>query len=450
MDRKITSLVRFLLILSAIVPCAFQSHAQKKMQGQRRYDIIVNQANDTLAFNRGLRSMRGNGARLSNRGILTDLLGGYLSLGTSTILSASQNLLGAGVSYIVEAARDKRPDWEKATMGECVFVKHLPMQTEVLDFYAEPSTIGAMDPTNMQFSGFGCRQYITLTDEDGKPHEEEVFYLSCSLRQDPYGMARMLNHSKFEIVVDELRFNPYLCNLPNDSLSVDPSTRIGFDFEKRKDLEFKVVATVKSSWMNEAIQVVNDEPLGRFIITARIDPTKMDGNVFRYKRGEDEEGKVVTAIGDSFLVPRSYVGFTDLDTPIPTWGTGQYKVEMDISETCKINDEYYTEMVKGKRKWKKEVWKEEWDIMKKRPKRSPMQASFVDKLFPSYAGNQWITTIIEPTSTVLLKHEGTFVNDAAAKFATKAGGSATATSAGAKTNTAGAAPAQGGAQQQKK
>lgn len=423
-----------LLAFGSLIPAMGQRDGKgtgKVVEGQRHYDIIVTQANDTLAFNRGLRAIRGNGAQLSNRGIVSDILGGYLTLGTSTLMSASQNLIGAGLSMIQEAARDKRPDWQKATQGECRFVKHLPMQTEILDFYGAPSTIGALDPTGIQFSGFGCRQYITIKDQNGEPREEEVFYLSCSLRDDPYGLSRMLNHSKFEVVVDELRFNPYLCNLPNDSLSVDPSTRIGFDFDKRRDLQFKVVATISSSWINEAIQVTNDQPLGQFVITAKIDPKQMDGNVFRYKRGEDEEGKVVVVTGDSFLVPRSYVGFTSLDEPVDTWGTGQYKVEMDISETCQINEAYYTETVNGKKRWKKDAWKEEWKMMGKRPKRGG-GTNFVDLLFPSFSGKKWITTIIEPTTTVLLKQEGEFVNAAATNLATKvAGGEAPAAAGGA-------------------
>lgn len=419
MRKNISFILTLLFAAGFFTSLTAEAQTQVK-RGQRRYDLIVNQANDTLKFNRGLRAIRGNGNTLSdNRGIISDLVGGYLSLGTSTLMSASQNLLQAGIAFITEAARDKRPDWEKATLGECRFVKHLPMQTEVLDFYSSPSTIGAMDPTGMLFSGFGCRQYITVLDEDGTTHEEEVFYLSCSVKDDPNGLSRMLKHSKFEIVVDELRFNPYLCNLPNDTISVDPSTVVAFDFDKRRDLEFKVVADVKSSWMNEAIQVVNDVPLGRFVITARIDPKFIgDDNVFTYRRGEDENsGKVVTVTGDSFLVPRSYVGYSDPENRIETWGTGQYKVEMDISESCRINDAFYTDMVNGKKKWNG-AWKDEWKMMKKRPKRGS-QASLVDMVFPSFSGQKWITTIIEPAATTLVKHEGKYVNAAAGKVKVK-------------------------------
>lgn len=418
--KKYLSLLITLLILTPTAGSVARAQSQQKtVTGQRRYDLIVTQANDTLSFNRNLRSIRGLGA---NRSILTDIASNYLSLGTSTLLNASQTLLNAGISWIVEAARDKRPDWEKAIKGECKFVKHLPSQTEILDFYASPSQLGPMDPTGMLFSGFGCRQYVVTIDENGEEKEDEVFYMSCRLKDSPEGIMRMLNHSKFEVEVDELRFNPYLCNLPNDSLGNDVSTRIDFDFDKRKNLEFKIVANVSSSWLNEAMQVANDVPLGQFVITAKIDPKKLDAdNVFRYKRGEDENsGKVVNVMGDSFLVPRSYVGFASLDDPQPSWGTGQYKVEMDISESCSIDEKYYTYTdSKGKKKWNNE-WKKEWKMIKKRPKRKGgNSASLVEMLFPQFVGQNWITTLIEPSTSAFIQHEGRLVNAASAKVATK-------------------------------
>ena len=96
-------------------------------------------------------------------------------MGTTTLLSASSGLLNMGVSLIKEATRDKRPDWENAVREESVFVKYLPMQMQVLDFYGEPSPNGALDPMNMKFNGFGCKQVINIKDENGKDEEKEVF-----------------------------------------------------------------------------------------------------------------------------------------------------------------------------------------------------------------------------------------------------------------------------------
>lgn len=445
--KNLTLCLTLLISFTTILPIRAQSQGQPErqkpvaMKGQRKYDIIVNQTNDTLRFNRGIRSLKANSEK--NRGLLTDLMAGYMSLGTSTIMSASQSLMGIGVAAIKEAARDKRPDWQKAVMGESRFVKKLPMVTEILDFYGSPSTIGALDPSDMKFSGFGCRQYITLFDEEGKPFEEEVFYISCSIKDDDSGLARILNHSKFEVQVDELRFNPYLSNLPNDTLSVSNDTRTPFSFGSRKDLEFKMKAKLFSSWINEAIQVYNDVPLGEFVITAKIDSLSLDSDkIFRYNRKDTtDRHKSVYVSGDSFIVPRSYVGSTDLKNQIPSWGTGQYRVDMEIEESCAINPEYY--MSSDGKKWLKEKWQPEWKKMKKRPKKGPGQ-NMAAAIFPQYSNGQWITTLIEPVSTVLIQNEGLLVNKGAAKLSsvvngpTSGGGASGPTSPKAGTNSGGA------------
>lgn len=421
----------FALVIASWLPImAASPQAERKssrpVQGQRTYTVMVNQTNDTVSLNNKLRKLN------TNRGILMDLAQGYLSLGTSTILSGSKNILDFGVSLLKEASRDKRPDWQKMVAEECKFVKRLPMQTQVLDFYSQPSVNGALDPTNMNFSGFGCRQTVDVTDEEGKPHSEEVFYLSCSLRDDEPGVARMLNHSKFEVVVDELRFNPYLCNLPNDSLSPNPDTRIEFSFDTRKNLTFNVEAILSSSWINEAIQVVNNQELGRFMVSAMIDPDQLDADgVFRYNRNNpDDKDKRVSVAGESFLVPRSYVGSTDLMSASDAWGTGQYKVDMNIYETCSINDSYYTEMKDGKRVWRKDRWKPEWNVMKKRKPQAGVWQTVSTKVVPAFTGNQWITTITEPLNTVLMTHEGKLVNSGVSKLGigTSSAGAAKTTS----------------------
>lgn len=395
-------LLSSLCFLSAF-PAAAQNHTA---QGQRQFKLIVREGNDTVAFNRGLNAMRGR------RNLATDLLGLYRSTATGKLISASTNLLNFGISTIMEATRDKRPDWQKAVTKESTFVKQLPMQTEILDFYAKPSSIGALDPTNMYFNGFGCSQSIAFRDSLGNPHDEEVFYLSCSIRTDDHGLARMLNHSKFEIVVDELRFNPWLCNLPNDSIEYMPEKRIPFSFDSRKDLRFNVEAILTSSWINQAIQVWNDQEIGRFLISAEIDPAQLDEDgVFRYSASNPgDASKRIFVEGDSFLVPRSYIGSQDMHTAADSWGTGQYKVTMKISESCKINDQYYAKADGKGFKWDKEKWMPEWKIISSRKPQMNIWQTLGAVIGTEYAGNKWITTLIEPAATVLIQHEGKWLN----------------------------------------
>lgn len=388
-----------LLIVGFIGPLSAQNAPKaKRIEGQRKYSLIVHEGNDstTKEFNRGLEMSRGN------RSFLTDMANIYRSTFSNQIIGVATGLMEMGVNAIVQAAESKQPKWEQAVRGESTFTRILPMQMEILDFYRSPSTAGPLDPTDLYFRGFGCRQVIEFMGDDGQPDEKEVFYISCNVRTDSIGRMRMLNHSKFEVYVDSLRFNYAICDLPNDSLGVNADSRIGFDFAKRSDLTFNVKAILSSSWITQAMQVYNDVPLGVFEITARIDPDQLEDGIFVYSANEDAGGKKrVTVNGDSFLVPRSYVGSSDLYNMQDSWGTGQYKVEMHISETCKINRDYY--MKDGK--WDKKAWGPEWKLIKSRKKGKSIWKQVLDVVGVQYAGSKWISTLIEPAKTVLVNYE---------------------------------------------
>lgn len=383
------------------------SAAGKTIMGQRKYRLVVNEGNDsTIAeFNRGLEATRGN---LQNRGFMDNVIGLYKTSAAGQTISASTSLIDWGIGTLISATKSKKPEWEKAVRGECNFVKRLPMQMEILDFYRHPSTNGPLDPTDMNFNGFGCRQVIEYIDDNGQPQEEEVFYVSCKVKTGPEGKARMLNHSKFEVEIDTLRFNYALCDLPNDSLGMDTDSRIGFSFDNRRDLKFHVNATITSSWINQALMVFNDQPLGSFDIVASIDPRYIDEDgVFRYYAADDKDsGKDVRVSGDCFLVPRSYVGSTDMETVQDSWGTGQYKVEMKIAETCRINDSYYRD-ANGKDNKK---WKEEWKQIKSRRHSPSVWQQMAGVVSTQYANSQWVTVLVNPVKTAFIQYETDGVN----------------------------------------
>ncbi len=405
MHMKTKVLTIFLSLTLAISSLAAQIPGKgRKMEGQRKYSLIVHEGNDSTVseYNRGMESSRGN------RSFLTDMASMYRSSFSGQAIGVATGLIEMGVGAIMQAAQSQQPKWEKAVKGESQFVRVLPMQMEILDFYRNPSTAGPLDPTDLYFYGFGCRQVIEFTDADGQPQEKEVFYLSCNVRTDSIGRMRILNHSKFEVYVDSLRFNYALCDLPNDSLGLNSDARIGFDFDKRTDLRFNVNATITSSWINQAMQVFNDVPLGSFDISAHIDPALMDADgIFTYSAVTDAGGpKQVTVTGDCFLVPRSYVGSTDLATMEDAWGTGQYKVEMRISETCKINRDYY--MKDGK--WDKAAWGPEWKLIKSRRKSPSVWKQVLDVIGVQYVDSKWISTLIDPAKTVIINYETEGIN----------------------------------------
>ena len=284
------NLLFLLLLISTISVFAQGDNAQKgkQFEGQRKYALTIQESdnNSIQEFNRNLTKSTGN------RGFISDIFNLYRSNFSNQVVSMSSELLELGITAITEAVKSKRPKWEEAVKKESEFIRVFPAQMEVLDFYKSPSTKGPMDPADMLFSGFGCKQYIEYKDSLGVVHQEEVFSVRCKVRTDSLGVARMLNHSKFEVYVDHLSFNPGLCDLPNDSLGLDASKRIAFSFEKRKDLKFSVKATVKSSWMNQAMMVFNDCVLGTFNITANIDPKHLnEKGVFVYSHEADKNSE---------------------------------------------------------------------------------------------------------------------------------------------------------------
>ncbi len=453
-----------LMLLLLCFPMALLAQGEKQglNQGERMFEIIVRE--DTSMTNtRGIK-WEDNNRRL----LTTDLYNLYRSTIAGKITTASTGIISAGINFIYNKIASHRQDWMQAVQKECTYTKQLSMQTEIVDFYKQPSTKGAMDPANIVFDGFGCRQTIGDNNSGGiqgemsskgnaqggllsngdsqggaqrgmslevKPQElkqanvsksdnvsKDVFYIYCSLRTDSIGKQRITNHSKFEVVVDSIYFNPYICNLPNDSTAASQGDHIYFDFAKRSNLTFNLTANVTSSWMNEAIQIYRDVPLGEFKITAKIDEKDVVDSVFTYSRRLDKGTRKesnISVTGDCFIVPRSYVGTLDGTAFTSAWGTGQYKIDMQVSESCSINRDFYLEKQeeqqankqtantenKGTKNTKKQKeewndnWKEEWNIIKKRQKSKSLWDNFYEVVKTEWTGKEWVTMIIEPALT---------------------------------------------------
>lgn len=445
----------------AALCAALSSQAQNAPQGgggqgtqagsaQRTFEIIVREDADQT-------NTRGISWEAQQRGLFSlgsDMFTLYRSAVAEKFSNSSTNIISAGINLLYEKLASHRQDWMQAVQKECTYTKNLSMLTEVVDFYREPSTHGALDPTGIVFTGFGCRQYTTAEASsqpmqpteggggqqgamppqgggkaEGAPSDTvPVFYVYCNLRTDSVGRMRIMNHSKFIVEVDSVYFNPFACNLPNDSTAASGSSHIDFDFEKRKDLVFTLTANITSSWMNEAIQVYRDVPLGEFKVTVRIDSAALNKDkVFTYDRNHEDSRKAkekyITVEGESFIVPRSYVGMKDTISYASLWGTGQYKINMVVSETCSINQEHYmqkdstsTKQVaqntdtsgkkskkqkKQKQKWNDE-WKKEWKIIKARQHSSSFWDTVKEQVVSEWKGDEWITTIIEPASSSII------------------------------------------------
>lgn len=278
------------------------------------------------------------------RGYLGNLfdasLGAVNGIASGYVTSFIDLGVNAFASLVTRNSRLKK-EWEEAVKAENIYETTISTVSEINDFYKERSFEGAMDPKGMRFDGIGCLR---------KEGNDTVFYISCHI--DRSKINRIINHSKFELVLDSLIISPTRSNLPNTTLSIP------FTFEERKNFNLSMNIKLTSSWMNEIVQLQKDQLLGEFCINIPVDQKDLDDKGFlRYSRKSGEPSKY-KVIGESFIIPRSYMGYRDEnDNYKNSWGTGEYKLSIDLKETCDITEQY------------RENWKED------RKRRKKMQDS---------------------------------------------------------------------------
>ena len=391
---------------------------------QRKYKILVEnekKARTIQETNDRLLSMQATARSETEKGLLGDLLWtGFTSAFKQKTVNASSNLVSMGLNYFTEALKSDREKWYRKAQQQCYYNQALSAETEINDFYALPSTKGAMDPENLKFQGFGCKNYIELMD--GSKEGVPVFYIFCKMRRDSVGLRHIVNHSKFYVEIDTLMFNPQFCNLPNDSTGSADSR---FSFEKRDNLSLELKVRFYSSWINQATMVTNDQLLGEFNINVEIDKNKLNKDgLFIYDKNDPDYNKLVSIDGDSYIVPRSYTGTTDGVSYKPSWGTGQYRVEMEVSERCTIVDSYYqiresgngeavafADATPGKKKWDKAKWKVEWKAMNTRRKSDSFLKNTWKCIVSAYQGSSWMATLTDPATTALYSWETQKLDD---------------------------------------
>lgn len=294
-----------------------------------------------------------------DRSFLGDLLNAGLDAAKGIASSQVSTVIDMGVNAIASLiTRNSRlkSEWEQTIAKENIWQSD-PNDTrtiaEMNDFYKHPSFNGAMDPKGMRFDGIGCLR---------KEGNDTLFYVSCHI--DRSKLFRIVNHSKFELVLDTLIISPFHSNLPNT-----PLKGIKYSFDERKNFNMSMMMKLSSSWMNEITQLQKDQELGCFMINIPVDPSMLDDNGFlRYVRHAGEQPRFPVN-GESFIVPRSFMGYRDSDGQYHNcWGTGEYKMTVSMQETCEITDEYRKNW-KEDRKRRKEMmpkhnfWTKTWTVI---------------------------------------------------------------------------------------
>lgn len=273
--------------------------------------------------------------RENSRSVLTTL-GKSMMIGGVT---SAINVLTTELVNLTKVRKNQKQKWMEMRNKECVFIDSLCSVNGQRDFYRLPSSYGPLDPSDMNFDGITFR-----ASRGGK----DVLRMVCHL--DTTRLAHLFLHSKFYLVLDTLEFHPYQSFLPNlsanrvtgpDAKASDDekaywNTISHFDFAEQKDPKLKIRLDFSSSWINEAVQVHRDVFLGSFDIEIPVKEDHLTGSVYFYSRQQAlAEGKpTIDVKGDCFVVPRSYM---PVSAQNPSWGTGEYKLKVVMSETCRYN-----------------------------------------------------------------------------------------------------------------
>jgi hypothetical protein len=373
------------------------------------------------------------------RGVLENI---GLSVGYGLTSSVVDILVSETFNLIKYRSKEKKA-WMELITKEDKYTDSISSVKGMKDFYELPSSKGALDPSNIKFDG------IELC---GRRGSDTVIFISCSI--DTSKLDNLFLHSKFNLFVDSIVFYPYKCHLPNitangirimkeikksksgkEEVEGDTIIRPGgndFSFLDRTDIKIGVDFTITSSWINQAVQVNNDVELGKFHINVNVPQM----NQYTYSRRETEErlrhireekqredfikNNVVQVEGDCFVVPRSYM---PLQQGTPMWGTGEYNVRVDISESCNFRNDG----PKGKH------WRKDYKRLRKMQKKS--------KLVKEYFTTLWQ----QNGETILKSSYKTAINTGLSYTKLVSGGSGAAVSGASGAGTAGAASAGGGA-----
>lgn len=307
--------------------------------------------------------------------ILNATTGAAKGIGSGYICSFIDMGVNALGNLITRSKKQKK-EWEEMVRKENAWSTQISSIQDVKDFYRKPSTAGALDPLNMNFDGIGCLR---------KENNDTAFFISCHI--DRSKLNRIVNHSKFELVLDTLILSPLHSNLPNTQLPLE------FSFDERMDFNLSMNIKLTSSWFTDAIELHNDALLGEFSINIPVQKEDLDSMGFiRYVRSNEERPKY-PVVGESFIVPRSYMGYRDSNGRYKeAVGLGQYKLDIELRETCDITPEY----------------RANWKADRKRRKNLLQSDSFFNTVWQTISSQEWdeitkswvITTISAPAGVL--------------------------------------------------
>ena len=363
--------------------------------------------------------------RSRNRSILKDFGNSMLAGGTAAII----NVVATEIINLTQIRSKQKKAWEEMRQKECMFVDSLQSVKGQSDFYGRQSNYGPLDPSDMNFDG------ITLKANRGG---QEVLKMVCHI--DTTKFDHLFLHSKFYLVVDTIVFHHYRSFLPNlkanrieqpraNEASQDEidywNTISQFSFDEHGAPTINIKMDVYSSWINELVQVYQDVKLGTFSVNIPISEKELKDSVYIYSREKAiaENRPTINMDGDCFVIPRSYMPVAANN---PSWGTGEYKMKVVLSEKCRYNPKA------GRSK----NWHRDYKQLVRMQNRGKAKNEYLSDIVTTFRDNK--NTILKATYTPVLSSLPTMLGIGAA-------GSGTAGMSGGMPGGAGASgQAQGG------
>lgn len=333
--------------------------------------------------------------RSRNRSVLTDFGKAMLAGGVASVV----NVIGTEIINLTHVRSKQHKAWMEMRQKECTFVDSLQSVKGQSDFYGKLSNYGPLDPSDMNFDG------ITLcANREGK----EVLRMVCHI--DTTRFDHLFLHSKFYLVVDSIVFHPYRSFLPNMKANriMRPSKNASqdeidywntisqFSFADQGNPTVNLRIDITSSWINELVQVFQDVKLGSFSVNIPITERDLCDSVYIYSRREALalHRPTIDMTGDCFVVPRSYM---PVSANSPSWGTGEYKMKVVLSENCRYNP------TEGRSK----NWHRDYKHLVRMQNNGKAKNEYISDIVTTFRDNK--NTILKATYTPVLSQMPTMI-----------------------------------------
>jgi len=405
---------------------------ENEVQASYGYRVqIINLHDETAIGERNLQ-LHDAAEQSRNRSVLgTAILSSLAGVLVNKTVAVTESLFNLGIDYLTDASKSGRTasrynTWREWVTRQNKTEQKIASDVEFNDFYCAPSTQGMYDATDLKFDGISCSYYLETEESikqremslgDGRGHD--VYYMKCSLRKDAAGMAMIAGNKQFTLQVDSLIIYPDYCTVPADGKTREYNH---FDFKKRTNLLFELNIKFFSSWLTESGQMMSDREIGNFTIYTLIDQgslKEIDGDrVFIYsRRAQDQTNAGNVAVkGECYLVPRSFNG----DVFERSWNTGKYKLDISMTESCKVNPAYYlTNSARTKweknpvampdennvKLWDKKKWMPEWKTLGDVDNYNTFFQQAWTVVKEGYVGGDWVREYMSPVTTVIRNEE---------------------------------------------